>query len=51
MEKMARALAMNPSFAPPPHGVLKSLLENPLKLPFHHDDGTCSFSQHAKKLS
>lgn len=37
MEKMARPL---PTFLPPTHGVLKSLLENPLKLPFHHDEGT-----------
>ncbi|CAL8273840.1 unnamed protein product [Lota lota] len=32
MEKMARHL-------PPSNGVLKSLLENPLKLPFQHDGG------------
>lgn len=32
MEKMARYL-------PPSNGVLKSLLENPLKLPFQHDGG------------
>uniref|UniRef100_A0A3B4AZ90 BZIP domain-containing protein n=1 Tax=Periophthalmus magnuspinnatus TaxID=409849 RepID=A0A3B4AZ90_9GOBI len=35
---MARPLPLNPAFLPPTHGVLKSLLENPLKLPFHHDD-------------
>ncbi|XP_047212680.1 hepatic leukemia factor-like [Girardinichthys multiradiatus] len=39
MEKMARPLPLNPTFLPPTHGVLKSLLENPLKLPFHHDEG------------
>lgn len=39
MEKMARPLPINPTFLPPTHGVLKSLLENPLKLPFHHDEG------------
>ncbi|XP_061080453.1 HLF transcription factor, PAR bZIP family member a [Conger conger] len=39
MEKMARPLPMNSTFLPPTHGVLKSLLENPLKLPFHHDEG------------
>lgn len=44
---MARPLPINPTFLPPTHGVLKSLLENPLKLPFHHDEGTllfCCFS-------
>lgn len=43
---MARPLPVNPTFLPPTHGVLKSLLENPLKLPFHHDEGTgcCFFS-------
>ncbi|KAM8843983.1 HLF transcription factor, PAR bZIP family member a [Spinachia spinachia] len=39
MEKMGRPLPMNSTFAPPSHGVLKSLLENPLKMPFHHDEG------------
>ncbi|KAJ8389128.1 hypothetical protein AAFF_G00123340 [Aldrovandia affinis] len=38
MEKMARPLPMNSTFLPPTHGVLKSLLENPMKLPFHHDE-------------
>ncbi|KAI1884249.1 hypothetical protein AGOR_G00224500 [Albula goreensis] len=38
MEKMARPLPINSTFLPPTHGVLKSLLENPLKLPFHHDE-------------
>ncbi|XP_035253062.1 HLF transcription factor, PAR bZIP family member a [Anguilla rostrata] len=36
---MARPLPINSTFLPPTHGVLKSLLENPLKLPFHHDEG------------
>lgn len=39
MEKMDRPLPVNPTFLPPTHGVLKSLLENPLKLPFHHEEG------------
>lgn len=38
MEKMSRPLSINPTFLPPTHGVLKSLLENPMKLPFHHDE-------------
>uniref|UniRef100_A0AAQ4RD98 HLF transcription factor, PAR bZIP family member n=2 Tax=Gasterosteus aculeatus aculeatus TaxID=481459 RepID=A0AAQ4RD98_GASAC len=50
MEKMARPLAMNPTFAPPSHGVLKSLLENPLKLPFHHDGGFVKDQEKEKKL-
>lgn len=39
MEKMSRhPHALNPAFLPPnPHGVLKSLLENPVKLPLHHE--------------
>lgn len=37
--KMARP-SINPTFLMPSHGVLKSLLENPLKLPFQHDEGT-----------
>ncbi|XP_056153255.1 HLF transcription factor, PAR bZIP family member b [Lampris incognitus] len=38
MEKMSRHLPINPSFLPPAtHGVLKSLLENPMKLPLHHE--------------
>lgn len=36
---MARPLPLNPTFLPPTYGVLKSLLENPLKLPLHHEDG------------
>ncbi|KAM6913757.1 HLF transcription factor, PAR bZIP family member a [Lycodopsis pacificus] len=50
MEKMARSLAMNPSLVPPTHGVLKSLLENPLKLPFHHDEGFGKHQENEKKL-
>ncbi|XP_075702972.1 hepatic leukemia factor isoform X2 [Rhinoderma darwinii] len=38
MEKMSRMLPLNPTFIPPTYGVLKSLLENPLKLPLHHED-------------
>lgn len=36
---MARPLSVNATFRPPTHGVLKSLLENPIKLPFQHDEG------------
>ena len=36
---MSRPLPLNPTFIPPPYGVLRSLLENPLKLPLHHEDG------------
>lgn len=36
---MARPLPLNPTFLPPTYGVLKSLLENPLKLPLHQEDG------------
>ncbi|XP_035510722.1 hepatic leukemia factor-like [Morone saxatilis] len=50
MEKMARPLPINPTFLPPTHGVLKSLLENPLKLPFHHDEGFGKDKEKAKKL-
>ncbi|KAM4598517.1 HLF transcription factor, PAR bZIP family member a isoform 2-T2 [Polymixia lowei] len=50
MEKMARPLAINPTFLPPTHGVLKSLLENPLKLPFHHDEGFGKDKEKEKKL-
>lgn len=39
MEKMSRQLPLNPTFIPPPYGVLRSLLENPLKLPLHPEDG------------
>ncbi|XP_053707120.1 HLF transcription factor, PAR bZIP family member a [Synchiropus splendidus] len=47
---MARPLPINPTFLPPTHGVLKSLLENPLKLPFHHDDGFSKEKEKEKKL-
>lgn len=50
MEKMARPLPINPTFLPPTHGVLKSLLENPLKLPFHHDEGFGKEQEKEKKL-
>lgn len=47
MEKMSRhPHALNPAFLPPnPHGVLKSLLENPVKLPLHHE----AFSKEQEK--
>ncbi|KAL2297754.1 hypothetical protein Nmel_016317, partial [Mimus melanotis] len=35
---MSRPLPLNPPFLPPTYGVLKSLLENPLKLPLAHED-------------
>lgn len=45
MEKMCRH-PLNPGFLPPPtHGVLKSLLENPMKLPLHHE----AFSKEKEK--
>ncbi|KAF3845934.1 hypothetical protein F7725_003012 [Dissostichus mawsoni] len=50
MEKMARPLPINATFLPPTHGVLKSLLENPLKLPFHHDEGFGKDQEKEKKL-
>lgn len=50
MEKMARPIHINPTFMPPTHGVLKSLLENPLKLPFHHDEGFGKDKEKEKKL-
>lgn len=39
MDKMSRhPVPLNPGFVPPaPHGVLKSLLEKPLKQPPHHE--------------
>ncbi|KAM6951279.1 hepatic leukemia factor-like [Aplochiton taeniatus] len=38
MEKMSRHLSVNPSFLPQAtHGVLKSLLENPMKLPIQRE--------------
>lgn len=50
MEKMSRPLSINPTFLPPTHGVLKSLLENPMKLPFHHDEGFGKENEKEKKL-
>ncbi|XP_043089630.1 HLF transcription factor, PAR bZIP family member a isoform X2 [Puntigrus tetrazona] len=50
MEKMSRPLSINPTFLPPTHGVLKSLLENPMKLPFHHDEGFGKEKEKEKKL-
>ncbi|XP_066560755.1 HLF transcription factor, PAR bZIP family member a isoform X2 [Amia ocellicauda] len=50
MEKMARPLPLNPTFLPPTHGVLKSLLENPLKLPLHHEEGFGKEKEKEKKL-
>uniref|UniRef100_A0A8C7NPK8 HLF transcription factor, PAR bZIP family member n=1 Tax=Oncorhynchus mykiss TaxID=8022 RepID=A0A8C7NPK8_ONCMY len=47
MEKMSRPDPLNSSFQPPTNGVLKSLLENPMKLPFHHEEG---FGKDEKKL-
>lgn len=47
---MARPVPINPTFLPPTHGVLKSLLENPLKLPFHHDEGLGKDKEKEKKL-
>ncbi|KAG7325985.1 hypothetical protein KOW79_010910 [Hemibagrus wyckioides] len=48
MEKMSRPV--NSAFLPPTHGVLKSLLENPMKLPFHHDEGFGKEKEKEKKL-
>ncbi|XP_018096030.1 hepatic leukemia factor isoform X2 [Xenopus laevis] len=48
MEKMSRVLPLNSTFIPPTYGVLKSLLENPLKLPLHHEDAFCKEKE--KKL-
>ncbi|KAE8575826.1 hypothetical protein XENTR_v10003953 [Xenopus tropicalis] len=50
MEKMSRVLPLNPTFIPPTYGVLKSLLENPLKLPLHHEDAFCKEKEKEKKL-
>ncbi|XP_031427628.1 hepatic leukemia factor [Clupea harengus] len=50
MEKMSRPISVNSTFLPPTHGVLKSLLENPLKLPFHHDEGFGKEKEKEKKL-
>ncbi|XP_070708160.1 hepatic leukemia factor-like [Pempheris klunzingeri] len=47
MEKMPRhSVPLSPGFLPPAtHGVLKSLLENPVKLPLHHE----AFSKEQEK--
>uniref|UniRef100_A0A8C5QWS2 HLF transcription factor, PAR bZIP family member n=1 Tax=Leptobrachium leishanense TaxID=445787 RepID=A0A8C5QWS2_9ANUR len=50
MEKMSRVVPLNPTFIPPSYGVLKSLLENPLKLPLHHDDAFFKEKDKEKKL-
>ncbi|XP_040291487.1 hepatic leukemia factor isoform X2 [Bufo bufo] len=50
MEKMSRVLPLNPTFMPPTYGVLKSLLENPLKLPLHHEDAFYKEKDKEKKL-
>ncbi|XP_044153828.1 hepatic leukemia factor isoform X2 [Bufo gargarizans] len=50
MEKMSRVLPLNPTFIPPTYGVLKSLLENPLKLPLHHEDAFYKEKDKEKKL-
>ncbi|XP_020922908.1 hepatic leukemia factor isoform X1 [Phacochoerus africanus] len=50
MEKMSRPLPLNPTFIPPPYGVLRSLLENPLKLPLHHEDAFSKDKDKEKKL-
>ncbi|KAG8565086.1 hypothetical protein GDO81_012706 [Engystomops pustulosus] len=50
MEKMSRVLPLNPTFIPPTYGVLKSLLENPLKLPLHHEDAFLKEKDKVKKL-
>ncbi|XP_029102797.1 HLF transcription factor, PAR bZIP family member b isoform X1 [Scleropages formosus] len=50
MEKMSRPLPINPTFLPPTHGVLKSLLENPMKLPLHHEEGFGKEKEKEKKL-
>ncbi|XP_063817341.1 hepatic leukemia factor isoform X2 [Pseudophryne corroboree] len=50
MEKMSRVLSLNPTFIPPTYGVLKSLLENPLKLPLQHEDAFCKEKDKEKKL-
>ncbi|XP_056608573.1 HLF transcription factor, PAR bZIP family member a [Triplophysa dalaica] len=50
MEKMSRPLPVNSTFLPPTHGVLKSLLENPTKLPFHQAEGFGKEKEKEKKL-
>ncbi|XP_043946407.1 hepatic leukemia factor isoform X2 [Protopterus annectens] len=49
MEKIARLFPLN-SFLPPTHGVLKSLLENPLKLPLHYEEAFGNEVSKEKKL-
>ncbi|XP_005999999.1 HLF transcription factor, PAR bZIP family member b isoform X4 [Latimeria chalumnae] len=50
MEKMSRLLPLNTTFLPPSHGVLKSLLENPLKLPLQHEEAFGKEKDKEKKL-
>ncbi|XP_056325245.1 HLF transcription factor, PAR bZIP family member b isoform X2 [Danio aesculapii] len=48
---MSRQLTMNPAFLPPQtNGVLKALLEKPLKLPLHQDEGYGKERDKVKKL-
>ncbi|EPQ11648.1 Hepatic leukemia factor [Myotis brandtii] len=47
---MSRPLPLNPTFIPPPYGVLRSLLENPLKLPLHPEDAFHKDKDKDKKL-
>ncbi|XP_029870875.1 hepatic leukemia factor isoform X2 [Aquila chrysaetos chrysaetos] len=47
---MSRPLPLNPTFLPPTYGVLKSLLENPLKLPLAHEDAFGKEKDKEKKL-
>ncbi|XP_040386284.1 hepatic leukemia factor isoform X3 [Cygnus olor] len=47
---MSRPLPLTPPFLPPTYGVLKSLLENPLKLPLAHDDAFGKEKDKEKKL-
>ncbi|XP_077412552.1 HLF transcription factor, PAR bZIP family member a [Vanacampus margaritifer] len=46
----SRPVPANATFLLPTHGVLKSLLENPLKMPFHHDEGFGKEKDKEKKL-
>ncbi|XP_073684384.1 hepatic leukemia factor-like isoform X1 [Garra rufa] len=48
---MSRQLTMNPAFLPSQtNGVLKALLEKPLKLPLHQDEGYGKEREKVKKL-
>ncbi|XP_026102307.1 hepatic leukemia factor-like [Carassius auratus] len=48
---MSRQLTMNPAFLPSQtNGVLKALLEKPLKLPLHQDEGFVKEREKVKKL-